>query len=80
MKLPMGDLVFNAHSSYFIYTPQGDVLRSVDNHMSRSDEIPELVSLPAGSYVVEARSTSNGYVRIYVTIKPGQQKVSDLDR
>jgi len=75
-----GDLIFNAHSSYLIYTFQGEVLKSVDNHMSRSDEIPERVSLPAGSYIVEARSASNGCVRVQVTIKPGQQTVLDLDR
>ena len=49
-----GDLVFNAHSSYLIYTTDGKSFKSVENHMSRSDEIPERVSLPAGSYIVEA--------------------------
>src|SRR5262249_7393816 len=51
-----GDLEYYAHSSYAIYTASGKFLRNVENHMSRSDEIPELVTLPAGSYIVEARS------------------------
>jgi hypothetical protein len=75
-----GDLVFNAHSSYLIYTTEGKLFKSVENHMSRSDEIPELVSLPAGCYVVEARSANDGYVRVRVVIKPSRRTFLDLDR
>src|SRR6478609_6898979 len=35
-----GDLVFNPHSSYLIYTPDGKRFKSVENHISRGDEIP----------------------------------------
>src|SRR5215470_8838837 len=35
------DLIFNAHSSYSIYTTDGKLFKNVENHMSRSDEIPE---------------------------------------
>jgi hypothetical protein len=75
-----GDLIFNAHSSYSIHTTDGKLFKNVENHMSRSDEIPELVTLPAGSYTVEARSGNNGYVRVPVQIKPGRQTIVDLDR
>jgi hypothetical protein len=74
-----GDLPFNPHSSYLIYTPDGKLFKSVENHMSRSDEIPDIVRLPAGSYIVEARSANNGYVRVRVVIKPSRQTVLDLD-
>ena len=74
-----GDLPFNPHSSYLIYTPDGKLFKSVENHMSRGDEIPERVSLPAGSYIVEARSANNGYRRVPVVIKPSRQTVLDLD-
>ena len=74
-----GELPFNPHSSYLIYTPDGKLFESVENHMSRSDEIPAIVRLPAGSYTVEARSTNNGYVRVRVVIKPRRQTVLDLD-
>ena len=74
-----GDLVFNAHSSYLIYTSDGKLFKSVENHMSRSDEIPERVSLPAGSYIVEARSANNGYVRVRGVIKPSRLTLLDLD-
>ena len=75
-----GDLLFYAHSSYSIYTADGKLLKNVENHMSRSDEVPELVRLAPGSYAVEARSTDNGFVRVRVMIKPGQQTTLDLDR
>jgi hypothetical protein len=74
-----GELVFNAHSSYSIYTNDGAFFKSVENHMSRSDQIPERVSLPAGSYIVEARSANNGYVRVRVVIKPSGVTLLDLD-
>ena len=74
-----GDLPFNPHSSYFIYTPDGKLVKSVENHMSRSDEIPDIVRLPAGSYIVDARSANNGYVRVRVAIKPSHQTVLNLD-
>ena len=74
-----GDLAFNPHSSYLIYAPDGKLFKSVENHMSRSDEMPDIVRLPAGSYIVEARSANNGYVRVRVVIKPSRQTVLDLD-
>ena len=74
-----GDLPFNPHSSYLIYAPDGKLFKSVENHMSRSDEIPDIVRLPAGSYIVEARSANNGYVRVRVVIKPSRQTVLNLD-
>jgi hypothetical protein len=74
-----GELPFNPHSSYLIYAPDGKLFKSVENHMSRSDEIPDTVRLPVGSYIVEARSANNGYVRVRVVIKPSRQTVLDLD-
>jgi hypothetical protein len=74
-----GDLVFNAHSSYLIYTTDGKLFKNVENHISRSDEIPEVVTLPVGSYVIEARSERDGYVRVRVVIKAGRQTIVDLD-
>ena len=74
-----GDLVFNAHSSYSVYTPDGKLFKNVENHISRSDDIPELVSLPVGSYIVGARSENNGYVRLRVVIKPSQRTILALD-
>jgi hypothetical protein len=74
-----GDLPYYAHSSYTIYTTDGKIFKNVENHLSRSDEIPEVVTLPVGSYVIEARSESDGYVRVRVVIKTGRRTIIDLD-
>jgi len=74
-----GGVPYYAHSSYTIYTTDGKVFKNVENHISRSDEIPEVVALPAGAYMVEARSETDGYVRVPVVIKAGQRTIVDLD-
>ena len=43
-----GDVPYYAHSSYAIYTTDGKLFKNVENHISNSDEIPEVVTLPAG--------------------------------
>jgi hypothetical protein len=74
-----GDTRYFPHTSYVIYTIDGQLFKSVENHRSADDEIPELVSLPVGSYRVVARSLRSGYVRILVVIKEDQETVLDLD-
>jgi len=74
-----GDVPYYAHSSYTIYTADGKLFKNVENHISRSDEIPAVETLPVGSYVIEARSERDGYVRVRVVIKAGRQTILDLD-
>jgi hypothetical protein len=74
-----GGVPYHAHSSYTIYTTDGKVFKNVENHISRSDEVPEIVTLPVGSYIVEARSYKNGYVRLAVVIKAGRRTTLDLE-
>lgn len=74
-----GGSLYYAHSSYAIFTMDGKLLKSVENHITRSDEIPEIVSLPTGSYTVAARSERDGYVRRHVVIKAGRRTILDLD-
>jgi hypothetical protein len=74
-----GDARYFPHSPYAIYTIDGRVFKNVQNHRSADDEIPELVSLPVGSYRVVARSLRGGYVRILVVIKEDQETVLDLN-
>ena len=74
-----GGVPYYAHSSYAIYTTVGKLFKNVQNHISNNDEIPEVVTLPVGSYVIEARSESDGYVRLRVIIKAGRQTILDLD-
>ena len=74
-----GDVPYYAHSSYAIYTTEGKLFKNVENHISRSDEIPEVVILPVGTYVIEVRSERDGYVRVPVVIKAARQTILDLD-
>jgi hypothetical protein len=74
-----GEVPYYAHSSYAIYMTDGRLFKNVENHMSKSDVIPEVVALPVGSYVIEARSETDGYVRVRVVIKAGRQTILDLD-
>ena len=74
-----GDVPYYAHSSYAIYTTDGKLFKNVENHISSNDEIPEVVTLPVGSYVIEARSEKDGYVRVRIVIKTGRQTILDLD-
>ena len=79
-KVNDGDVWYFPHSSYAIYEVGGKLVRKVENHNSPSDEIPQVVTLPSGSYVVEARSEQDGgYIRVHVQIKPSEQTTLDLD-
>ena len=74
-----GGVSYYAHSSYAIYTNDGKLFKNIENHITRSDEIPQVVPLPIGYYTVEARSQSRGYIRVRVVIKAGQYTILDLD-
>jgi len=74
-----GDAWYFPHSSYAIYTTGGKLFKNVKNQRSPADEIPEVVALPVGTYAVVARSERDGYGRVFVVIKEGQQTILDLD-
>jgi hypothetical protein len=73
------DVIYYEYSSYVIYMINGKLFRHVENRVSSCDLIPEAVTLPAGSYVIEARSATDAYVRVPVVIKAGRQTILDLD-
>src|SRR5262245_2588053 len=74
-----GDLLYYPHSSYAIYARDGKLFKNVENHLSRSDENPETVLLPIGSYTVVARAEKGGYVRVPIMIRAGRRTVPALD-
>ena len=74
-----GGVPYYAHSSYSIYTTDGKFFKNVANHISRSDEIPEVVMLPVGAYTLEVRSEKEGYLRVHVVITAGRRTVLNLD-
>ena len=75
-----GGTLYYAHGAYAIYTLDGELFKNVENHISRSDELPETVSLPVGSYTVMARSERDGYVSVPVMIRNGLRTIVDLGR
>jgi len=74
-----GGVLYYAHSSYDVYTSDGKLVATIANHLSRSDEIPEVATLPAGRYVIDARSESKGYVLRSIVIRPDRVTVVDLE-
>ena len=74
-----GDAWYFSRSSFLIYTIDGKLFKKVESQHSADDIIPEVVALPVGTYTVVARSKRDGYVRILVVIKEGQQTILDLD-
>jgi hypothetical protein len=74
-----GGTFYYPHSSYSIYTTDGKFFKNVENHISRSDEIPALVTLPAGSYTILLRSENRGYIRLPIVISAGRRTILDPD-
>ena len=74
-----GNVMYYPHTGYTIYTSSGHYLKSIENHISNDDESPEHVSLPAGSYVVRARSEIDGAVNVPVTIAAGRTTAVNLE-
>ena len=64
---------------FAIYTIDGKLFKNVTSQYSADEEIPEIVALPVGSYMVVARSEKDGYIRLPVAIKAGRRTVLDLD-
>ena len=65
----------SAHTDYSLYSGHGQFLERLRNARSPSDNSPALISLPAGSYEIEAEVEDNGgavAARVPVVIQPGQ--------
>src|SRR6478735_8570871 len=74
------DGAYYAHSSYAIFPAHGRLFKTVENNISRTDElIPWEVALPIGAYTIVARSARAGEVRVHFVIKAGQRTIVDLD-
>ena len=72
-----------AHSDYIIYTQGGEVFKHVRNSRDQDDDTPTLVTLPAGSYQVEAEAidchSDRVKVLLTVVIAPGQTTRAHLE-
>jgi hypothetical protein len=74
-----GDVQYYPHSSYAIYTLDGKLIKTVANRVSDSDEAPEIVALPAGSYLIEARSEQEGFLCVHILIRAGARTALNLE-
>src|SRR5437016_14096537 len=71
---------YYAHSSYAIYSAHGTLFKTVENNISRTDElIPWEVALPTGAYTIVARSARAGEVPVHFIIQTAQRTIVDLD-
>jgi hypothetical protein len=72
-----------AHTDYTIYTQQGEVFKHVRNSRDLNDDTPTVVTLPAGTYRVQAEGVNCNANRVQVlmtvVIKPGQTTLARLD-
>ena len=79
------DESYDGNSWYFpqnlfaIYTIDRKLFKNVTSQLSTDEEIPEIVALPVGSYIVVARSEKDGFIRLPVAIKAGRRTILDLD-
>jgi hypothetical protein len=74
-----GGVPYYPHGSYTIYTLDGKLVKTVANHVSDSDETPDLVSLPVGPYLIEAQSEQEGILRVHVLIRAGALTALNLE-
>jgi hypothetical protein len=69
-----------AHTDYTIYTQDGKVFKHVKNARNYEDPQPAVVSLPPGTYKVEARARDFGWVTVPVVIEASKLTVVNLQR
>ncbi len=65
-----GGRIYHPHTPYTIYKPDGHPFDRIENSLDPMDEIPELVSLPAGSYRLECRAAGVGRVEVPTVVEP----------
>lgn len=66
------------HTSYTIYTADGQRVRWVANSTDVEDESPDRVALSAGTYLIRARGLGR-YLEVVVRIEPGYTTAVHLD-
>ena len=74
-----GDTVYYPHTAYSIYSEDGKLVKKVRNANSSTDEEPDLVTLPEGSYAVEAEAEHQASVKVPVIIEGGRLTSVHLD-
>jgi hypothetical protein len=73
------DTMFAPHTGYEILDRQGNVVRTVRNHLGAWDETPDMVSLAPGKYTVKAESETGNPLVVPVIIKAGRTTSVNLE-
>lgn len=68
-----------AHTSYIIYDHDGDFRQRVNNRAGSFYQEPASVSLPVGSYEIEAKASNGPEVLIPVLIAESRSTIVDLE-
>lgn len=67
------------HSRYLVYNRLGKRLESVGNTVGYYAEMPRLISLPPGDYLVKAQAKGHWWVEVPVKIERGRTTRVHLD-
>ncbi len=74
------DVAVPTPSDYAIFSGDEKLLQRVDNSAGRASGGPVLVSLPQGSYTIQAEAECSGPVTVPITITAHRVTVVHLDR
>jgi hypothetical protein len=78
---PDGDSTYAyPHTGYTIYDQNGKTVKYIPNHLGRMDEVPTVVSIPAGQYKIRADAEHYDRVTFPVEIMPGRTSVVHLEK
>lgn len=66
-----GDFPYFPHRPYKILSRDGRLVRQEQNHVGKNDETPTRVDLPAGTYLIQTRTTRKGQIEFFVIIDAG---------
>lgn len=64
-----GEVTYHNYTGYRLLTPDGKLVQFVRNQTGGRDGLPDVVSLPPGSYVVEASAERFGAVTVPVMVQ-----------
>lgn len=74
-----GGIVYQPHTSYSVYSPEGKRLWGVLNHVGEDDNRPMTLEIPPGFYSVYATSDRFGQVKVPVLIVGNKTTVVYLE-
>jgi hypothetical protein len=67
------------HTDYYIYSPQGRLIKRVNNRTGYYAKAPPLIALPAGKYLLKAQAEDYLWVEVPVVIESGRATQVHLD-